>query len=83
MRIMRTLASLAVLQLAAWTQLASSSYLEISGDVPHPQTFREQDWKALKHVSISASNAHKKKTSVYSGSSSPGSIAGGWRTIRR
>jgi len=41
--------------------------LEISGDVPHPKVFQEQDWKQLKHVSVTATNAHDKKTATFSG----------------
>jgi hypothetical protein len=67
MKIMCTLAVLAVLQLAAWTQQANPAFLEISGDVSHPQAFQEREWKALKHISISASNAHEKKAAVYQG----------------
>ncbi|HEY1938746.1 MAG TPA: molybdopterin-dependent oxidoreductase [Candidatus Angelobacter sp.] len=61
------LAILIVLQAAAWTQQAAPGYLEISGDVPHPRTFQEQEWKAMKHVSVIATNAHDKKTSTFSG----------------
>src|SRR5262245_39686307 len=67
MRIICALALSAVLSLAAGTQQASPVLLEINGDVAHPLTLQEQDWKALKHVSISASNAHEKKTAVHQG----------------
>ena len=56
-----------VLQLAASPQQVPAPILEISGDVPHPRTFQEQEWKALKHFSISATNTHEKKTSNYNG----------------
>ena len=67
MKTLRTLAVLGILQIAAWTQQAAPAYLEIGGDVPHPQVLQEKDWKALKHVSISATNAHDKKTSTFQG----------------
>lgn len=41
--------------------------LEISGDVPHPHAYQEQEWKQLKHVSVTATNNHDKKTNTYSG----------------
>ena len=55
------------LQVAARTQQAPGALLEIGGDVPHPRAFQEQDWKQLKHTSVSATNAHEKKTATYSG----------------
>ncbi|HEY2914871.1 MAG TPA: molybdopterin-dependent oxidoreductase [Candidatus Angelobacter sp.] len=58
---------LIVLQVAAWSQQAGPNYLEISGDVPHPRTFQEQEWKAIKHVTVNATNAHDKKSSTFSG----------------
>jgi len=67
MRIICALVLSAVLSLAAGTQQAGPVLLEINGDVAHPLTFQEQDWKVLKHVSISASNAHEKKTAVHQG----------------
>lgn len=67
MRVLRSLGVCLFLQLAAWAQQGSQPFLEITGDVPHPRTFQEQEWKQLKHVSISATNAHEKKTANYSG----------------
>lgn len=67
MKISRLLAACAVLQLAVWAQQATQPILEISGDVPHPRTFQEQEWKQLKHTSLSATNTHEKKTATYSG----------------
>ena len=67
MKILRPLAVFALFQLAAWAQQASAPFLEISGDVPHPRTYQEQEWKQLRHVSVSATNAHEKKTATYSG----------------
>src|SRR6266852_8360815 len=57
----------AILQMAAWAQQMGPALLEISGDVPHPRFFQEQDWKQLKHTSLSATNAHENKTATYSG----------------
>jgi DMSO/TMAO reductase YedYZ molybdopterin-dependent catalytic subunit len=56
-----------ILQIAASAQQAAPAWLEIGGDVPHPRTLQEQDWKQLKHTSLSATNAHEKKTATYSG----------------
>jgi DMSO/TMAO reductase YedYZ molybdopterin-dependent catalytic subunit len=67
MKMARILAICAVLQVAAWAQQAETAVLEISGDIPHPRIFTEQDWKQLKHTPISATNAHEKKTATYSG----------------
>lgn len=67
MKILRCLAVCALFQLAAWAQQAAGPILEISGDIPHPRTYQEQEWKKLKHVSITATNAHDKKTATYSG----------------
>lgn len=58
---------LIVLQVAAWSQQAGPSYLQISGDVPHARALQEQEWKAMKHVSVIATNAHDKKSSTFSG----------------
>lgn len=58
---------LIVLQVTAWAQQAGPGYLEIGGDVPHPQVFSEQEWKAMKHVTVIATNAHDKKVSAFSG----------------
>jgi len=67
MKTVRLLAVCAILQIAAWAQQSGAGLLEISGDVPHPRSFQEQDWKQLKHTSMSATNAHEKKTATYSG----------------
>jgi len=67
MKTLRIFAFGIVIQLAAVAQQAASPLLEISGDVPHPKTFQEQEWKQLKHVSVTATNAHDKKTATYSG----------------
>jgi len=82
MTIGKLLAVCAILLIAAWVQQtvaqqttaqqtaaqpASPGWLEISGDVPHPRIFQEQDWKQLKHTSFSATNAHEKKTATYGG----------------
>jgi len=57
----------AVFQVAAWAQQAGTAILEISGDIPHPRTYSEQEWKQLKHTPITATNAHEKKTAAYNG----------------
>lgn len=67
MKKLRLFAVCVVLQLAAWTQQANPPFLKISGDVPHPRTLQEQEWKQLKHISVSATNAHEKKTATYGG----------------
>jgi len=67
MKPIRLFAFCAIVQLAAWTQQVSGPILEISGDVPHPRTFQEQEWKQLKHVTLSATNAHDKKTATFEG----------------
>jgi hypothetical protein len=41
--------------------------IEITGDVPHSRSYQEQDWKQLKHISLSATNTHDKKTAMYGG----------------
>jgi len=56
-----------IAQLAALAQQVSGTLLEINGDVSHARTFQEQEWKQLKHVSLTATNAHDKKTATYSG----------------
>lgn len=55
-----------VLQLAAWGQ-QPAPVLEITGDVPHQRTFQGQEWKELRHISVTATNAHDKTTAAYSG----------------
>lgn len=65
MKTARLLSILIVLELASWAQ--SAPFLEISGDVPHPRTFQEQEWKQLRHVTITAANEHEKKTFTYAG----------------
>ena len=67
MKTLRLSAVCAILQLALWAQQGAQPILEISGDVPHPRTFQEQEWKQLKRTSLSATNAHEKKTATYSG----------------
>lgn len=67
MKIAHWMAVCALLTLAAWAQQAAQPFLEITGDVPHPHTFQEQEWNGLKHISISATNEHDKKTATYSG----------------
>jgi DMSO/TMAO reductase YedYZ molybdopterin-dependent catalytic subunit len=67
MKIGKLFAVCVVLQIAAWAQQGGTGILQIGGDVGHPRTFQEQDWKQLKHISISATNAHDKKTATYSG----------------
>jgi hypothetical protein len=57
----------AILQIAAWAQQAGPALLQISGDVPHSLLLQEQDWKRLKHTSLSATNPHEKKPVTYSG----------------
>jgi DMSO/TMAO reductase YedYZ molybdopterin-dependent catalytic subunit len=67
MKTARIFALAAIFQVAAWAQQAGTAVLEISGDIPHPHTYSEQEWKQLKHTPISATNAHEKKTAAYSG----------------
>lgn len=67
MRVLRSLGVCLVFQLAAWAQQPNQPFLEITGDVPHPRTFQELEWKQLKHSSVSATNAHEKKTATYAG----------------
>jgi DMSO/TMAO reductase YedYZ molybdopterin-dependent catalytic subunit len=67
MKTARLFAICAILQVAAWAQQSGATVLEITGDVPHPHTYQEQEWKQLKHTSITATNAHEKKTATYSG----------------
>ena len=54
-------------QITALAQQASGSFLEISGDIAHPRTFQEEEWKQLKHVTLTATSAHDKKTATYGG----------------
>jgi DMSO/TMAO reductase YedYZ molybdopterin-dependent catalytic subunit len=67
MKSLQLFAVCVIFHIAALAQHAGPGYLEIGGDVPHPRTFQEQDWKALKHISVTATNAHEKKTATYSG----------------
>src|ERR1700744_898416 len=67
MKMARILMIAAVFQVAAWAQQAGTAILEISGDIPHPRTYSEQEWKQLKHTPITATNAHEKKTAAYNG----------------
>jgi hypothetical protein len=67
MRTLRLFVLFEVVQLATWAIQAPAPVLEITGDVPHPQVFLEQQWKQLRHISVSATNVHEKKTSTYGG----------------
>lgn len=67
MKIARWLAVCALVPMAVWAQQAAQPFLEITGDAPRPHTLQEQEWKGLKHISISATNAHDKTTAVYNG----------------
>ena len=67
MKPIRFVAFCIIAQLAALAQQSSGPFLEIAGDVPHPRTFQEQEWKQLKHVALTATNTHDKKTATYSG----------------
>jgi len=66
MKFVRWFVVLGILQLASWSQ-SGAAYLEITGDIPHPRTFQQQEWKQLKHVTLSATNAHDKKTATFEG----------------
>lgn len=63
----RIFAIAAIFQVVAWAQQAGTIGLEVSGDIPHPHTYSEQEWKQLKHTPVSATNSHEKKTATYSG----------------
>lgn len=67
MKTARWMAVCALVPLAVWAQQAAQPLLEITGDAPRPHTFQEQEWKGLKHISITATNEHDKKTATYSG----------------
>ena len=67
MKTARGMAVCALVPMAVWAQQAAQPFLEITGDVPRPHSLQEQEWKGLKHISISATNAHDKTTAVYSG----------------
>ncbi len=67
MKLLPLFAFCMVVQFTAWPQQGPAPLLEINGDVPHPRIFQEQEWKQLKHISVSANNAHEKKTATYSG----------------
>jgi hypothetical protein len=66
-KIVESLLICVILHAGARAQQAPAVFLEIGGDVAHPRAFQEQEWKQLKHTSISATNAHEKKTATYSG----------------
>ena len=66
MKFVRWFVVLGILQLASWSQ-SGAAYLEITGDILHPRTFQQQEWKQLKHVTLSATNAHDKKTATFEG----------------
>jgi hypothetical protein len=67
MKTFRLATILFVFAVALSAQQPSAAVLEITGDVAHPRIYQEQEWKALKHISVSATNAHEKKTSTLSG----------------
>src|SRR5215471_10408324 len=67
MKTLRLFAICAILQVISWAQQSPAPFLEIMGDVQHSRTFQEQEWKQLKHVSLTATNAHDKKTATFSG----------------
>jgi len=67
MKILRLSIILFVLQLALSAQQTPGALLEFTGDVPRPRTYVEPEWKALKHISVTATNEHDKKTSTFSG----------------
>lgn len=66
MRTLRLLVLFTVVKLVL-AQQTPAPMLEISGDVAHPRIFHEQEWKQLRHNSLSATNLHEKKTATYSG----------------
>jgi hypothetical protein len=66
-RLRAVIAICVIFQVAVWAQQNGAAVLEISGDVAHPHSYQEQEWKQLKHISISATNEHEKKTATYSG----------------
>ncbi len=67
MKVLRLFALCFVVQLGVFAQQATAPFLAISGDVPHPRTYQESEWKRLKHVSVTATNAHEKKSATYAG----------------
>ena len=67
MKTVRLLPIVALLQVAVCAQQPPAVLIGLAGDVSQPRVFQEQDWKALKHVSVSATNEHEKKTAIYSG----------------
>lgn len=67
MKTLRLLTLCVIIQLGGLSQQGSTPFLEISGDISHPRTFQEQEWKQLKHVSVTATNTHDQKTATYSG----------------
>lgn len=67
MKTLRLFWILFLLQAAVWAQQTAQPFLEITGDLTHPRSFDEQQWKQLKHTSITATNAHEKKTATYGG----------------
>ena len=66
MRTLRLFVVFTVVELAL-AQQTPAPMLEISGDVPHPRVFHEQEWKQLRHISVSGTNVHEKKTATYTG----------------
>ena len=67
MKPLRFLAFCIVAQLAPLTQQTTGPLLEVTGDISQPRTFQQQEWKQLKHVTVTATNAHDKKTATYNG----------------
>ena len=63
----RLFAAVFVLQVIALAQQTSSLRLEINGDVAKPIVYEEAQWKQVRHISLSATNLHDKKTATYSG----------------
>ncbi|HEV3036882.1 MAG TPA: molybdopterin-dependent oxidoreductase [Candidatus Angelobacter sp.] len=67
MKTLRLVAICSIIQLAALAQPGPAPLLEINGDILHPRTFQEREWEQLKHTTVSATNAHEKKTARYGG----------------
>jgi hypothetical protein len=66
-RLLSLIAFVSFLGIFASAQQANPVMIEIAGDIPQPRTYHQDEWKALRHVSISATNAHDKKTATYAG----------------
>lgn len=67
MKIGRLFVVVLMMLVAGPAQQQGAALLEIAGDVPRPRSYTEQEWKQLKHTSVSASNSHDKKAATYSG----------------